>query len=83
MERLLDLGVDLSSKGFKTLVDQKLAELEAPPLAEQAPSFGLVGARRAALESGVRAELVAVLRSDAPAFDLDKLAARFDRLWRR
>ena len=83
LERLLDLGVDLSSEAFKALVDQKLAELEAPPLAKQAPSFGLVGVRRTTLEEGVQTELAAVLRADAPAFNLAALAARFDNLWRR
>ena len=83
LERLLDLGADLSSKAFKALVDEKLAELGAPRLAEQKRSFGLVGARKTTLEKGVRKELAAVLRADAPAFDLDAMAARFDKLWRR
>jgi predicted nucleotidyltransferase component of viral defense system len=81
LERLLDLGVDLSSASFKSLVDLKLAELHAPPLAAQARSFGLVGARRRELEAGVRSELAAVLRADAPSFDLDAMSSRFDKLW--
>ena len=83
LDRLLDLGVDLSSKKFVALVDEKLAELGEPSLAKRESPLALFGARRKTLEMGVRKELAAVLRTDAPAFDLDAMAARIDRLWRR
>lgn len=83
LERLRVMGADFSSKPFVKLVDQKLAELGAPALANQARSFGLVGRRRAAVQRSMERELAAVLRADAPAFDLDAMVAHFDELWRR
>ena len=83
LDRLLDRGADLASKAFVSLVDQKLSELGAPPLSAQAPSLGLTGARRRRFEQGARKELAAVLRAGAPPFDLDAVAARFDKLWLR
>jgi len=82
LDRLHESRMDLSSKHFIGLVDKKLAELKLPPLAGQPRSFGLVGERRRKIENA-RHELLAVLREDAPAFDLDAMLARFDRLWRR
>jgi hypothetical protein len=38
--------------------------------------------RRRKVEGGLARDLPAVLRSDAPAFDLEAMLARFDRLWR-
>jgi len=35
------------------------------------------------VEAGVARDPPAVLRIDAPAFDLEVMVARFDRLWRR
>lgn len=83
LDRLLQSGADLSSKKFIALVDAKLAELQEPPLREQPRSFGLTGKRRNEVERGIQRELAAVLRSDAPAFDLDDMLAAFDKLWRR
>jgi hypothetical protein len=83
LDRLHEIKADLSSKPFIALVDKKLAELGVGPMAQQARSFGLVGARRRKLENGLRRELTAMLRADAPAFDLEKMVARFDKLWNR
>ena len=76
-------SVDVSSPAFIKLVDAKLAELRAPPLARQGKSFALDKARRRAVEAGLARDLPAVLREGAPAFHLDKMLARFDRLWRK
>ena len=83
LDRLRESGADLSSKKFVSLVDKKLAELQAPALRQQAKSFGLVGQRRVAVEAGLRRELASVLRFGAPAFDLDAMVAAFDKLWPR
>jgi hypothetical protein len=83
LDRLHEIKADLSSTTFIALVDKKLAELGAVPMAEQAKSFGLVGARRTKVENGLRRGLTAVLRADAPALDLEKMVARFDKLWSR
>lgn len=81
LDKLREGGADLSSKAFVALVDVKLAELDAPALSLQPPSFGLTGARRRAVEAGVRRELLAVLSAGAPSFDLDAMARVFDRIW--
>jgi len=83
LDRLLDAGADLSSAQFVGLVDAKLAELKALPLARQGRSFALDANRRRTLEGGLARDLPAVLRADAPPFDLDAMLARFDRLWGR
>ncbi len=81
LEQLARAGKDLTSPGFRILVDAKLAELKAVPLAEQAPSFALNPARRRELEVGLRVQLPAVLRVDEPAYDLNGTIERFNRLW--
>jgi predicted nucleotidyltransferase component of viral defense system len=82
LEQLARAGADLSSPEFVRLVDGKLAELGAPPLREQAKSFGAEsGPRRKALEASVVRELPAVLRVDEPPLDLEKVFDRFNRLW--
>jgi Nucleotidyl transferase AbiEii toxin, Type IV TA system len=81
LDRLLDAGADLSSPGFRKLVDAKLAELDAPTLANQPKSFGLDATRRRRLVQGLTRDLHAVLRGDAPPFELERMLARFDRLW--
>jgi hypothetical protein len=83
LDRLRVAGADLSSKAFLKLVDVKLAELGAPPVGKQLPSFGLIGRRRAAVERAAARELAAVLRANAPAFDLVEMLAHFDELWPR
>lgn len=80
-QQLLESGADLSSSDFQALVDVKLAELRVAPLARQGPGFALDVRRRAALEASVRRDLPAVLRVDAPAFDLEAVLRRFDGLW--
>jgi len=83
LDRLRKSGADLSSSSFIELVDAKLAELGALPTAKQGKSFGLSEKRRRQVEAGLARDLPAVLRTDAPQFDLDGMLARFDRLWRK
>lgn len=83
LDRLRESGADLSSSSFIGLVDEKLAELRALPMAKQSKSFGLTKKRRRQVEAGLTRDLPAVLRMDAPEFDLDGMLARFDRLWRK
>ena len=83
LERLLERGADFASTAFVELVDAKLAELGAPPLAKQAKAFGLTDKRRRLVEAGITRDLPAVLRVDAPEFDLEATLARFDRLWKK
>src|SRR6266446_4961031 len=49
-------------------------------MAKQTKSFGLTEKRRRQIEAGLTRDLPAVLRTDAPEFDLDAVLARFDRL---
>jgi len=83
LDRLHESGADLSSPAFIELVDAKLAELGAVPMAKQARSFALTEKRRRQVEAGLARDLPAVLRTKAPQFDLAAMLARFDRLWRR
>jgi hypothetical protein len=83
LDRLRESGADLSSSSFIGLVNVKLAELRALPMAKQSKSFGLTEKRRRQVEAGLTRDLPAVLRMDAPEFDLDGMLARFDRLWRK
>ena len=83
LERLADAGADLDSPRFLQLVDAKLLELNAPRFADQTRSFGMTARRRAQLEESLRKELPAVLRQDAPSFDLDSMLERFNRMWRK
>jgi hypothetical protein len=78
---LLDAGADMASSDFVALVNRKLAELDAPPLAEQPVSFGLTPAQREALEQAARSDLARVVRLTEPPFDLDSVLTRYDRLW--
>lgn len=81
LARLIDAEADLSSASFVRLVDQKLTELNAPPLFKQ-PSFGAMDRnRRRILESAMKRELPSVLRADAPPFDLDETFRRLDAAW--
>ena len=81
LDRLGEAGTDFTSKKFVALVDAKLAELKQAPLYEQPTSFGLTRLKVRALEAAAQSELAAVLRADAPAFDLAAMVKRFDRLW--
>jgi hypothetical protein len=76
LDRLHESGADLSSSSFIDLVDAKLAELGAPPMAKQEKFFGLSGERRRQVEAGLKGDLPAVLRADAPKFDLDRMSVR-------
>jgi predicted nucleotidyltransferase component of viral defense system len=82
LDRLLESGADLSSPGFLQLVDAKLLEIGALPLARQGRSFGLTRERRSKLERAVEADLPGVLRQGAPGFDLEAMLRRFNLLWR-
>lgn len=81
LEQLDLAGKDFTSAAFIELVDAKLAELGAEPLAKQGAGFGMNSERRKALEASLAKELPAVLRTDAPRFDLDATLSRFDALW--
>jgi predicted nucleotidyltransferase component of viral defense system len=81
LDRIRDAGLDLTSRPFIKLVDVKLAELKQRPLSEQAPSFGLTKDRRRSLDASLLRGLPAVLRRNAPPFDLDKMLGAFDSLW--
>ncbi len=83
LDRLRESGADLSSSSFIGLVDEKLAELRALPMAKQGKSFGLTEKRRRQVDAGLARDLPAVLRTDAPEFDLAGVLARFDGLWRK
>ena len=80
LDQLLQAGNDFGTEAFKSLVDRKLAESKAPPLAEQAGLFGLTPGRRKALDLQLQRELRAVVRTDAPPFDLDAMLARFNEV---
>jgi predicted nucleotidyltransferase component of viral defense system len=81
LDKLMEAGTDLSSAAFVELVDRKLAELGYAPVSLQGPTFGLDDRRRRSLVSSIRRDLPAVLRADAPPFDLDTMLRRFDGLW--
>src|SRR5439155_5567495 len=83
LDRLHESGADLSSSSFIELADAKLAELGALPMAKQGKSFGLSEKRRRQVEAGLARDVPAVLRTDAPEFELEGMLARFDRLWRK
>jgi predicted nucleotidyltransferase component of viral defense system len=78
---LAKAGADLRSSDFLALVDQKLAELNHPPLAAAGPPFGLDVQRRKALEASIKKDLPAVVRLGEPPLDLDELIQTFAALW--
>jgi predicted nucleotidyltransferase component of viral defense system len=83
-----DLGLfaersdDMTSDAFVALVDEKLAEADARPLAAQHRGFGLTQDERAALHRAVPTQLTPVLRR-GETFDLDGVIACYDRLWEK
>ena len=81
LEQLASRGFDLCSADFVGLVDSKLAELQAPPLAGQPRDLGLTGERRRKLDESLERELPAVLRLNAPPFDLNAAVRRLVKLW--
>ncbi len=83
LARLLDARADFTSDEFVQLVDRKLAELGARTLREQPPFFGLDARRLELLQASVNGELRAVLRADAPTFDLGATLRKFDKLWKK
>ncbi len=82
LDSLAEAGKDFSSAPFVRMVDAKLAELDAPPLLQQPPAFGMTDAERNRLIRAAGDELRSVLRVNAPPFDLVAMLSRFDRLWR-
>jgi hypothetical protein len=84
LEQLASAGCDFGSTEFVEMVDRKLAELNAPPLGQQPPSFALgTGKRKAILDASTKVELGAVLRAGEPSFDLQAMVDRFDRIWKK
>ena len=81
LDQLAAKGADFESEAFLLLLDAKLAELGTAPLRQQQRSFGLTPTRRAALGSSLLRDLPAVLRQDAPSFDLEAMLQRFDEVW--
>jgi predicted nucleotidyltransferase component of viral defense system len=81
LQLLANAGKDLSSTEFVSVVDLKLAELGALPLAKQPPAFGITDADRVRFDRAARAELATVVRIGDPPFDFEALAAHFDALW--
>jgi len=63
------------------LVDEKLKEMEQPGISAHQTVFGLTRERLRKLRAQVRSDLKAVLREDAPPFDLESVIHRFARLW--
>jgi hypothetical protein len=78
---LLETGADLVSPEFVRLVDTKLAEVGHGPLARAEPSFGIIPDERARLTGQGMKRLEAVVRLDAPRFDIEDLLNLFDDLW--
>ena len=81
LDQLMRAGFDVSSPEFIQLVDIKLAELRAPPMAAHPAPFQLTQARRRELDGAIRRELSAVLRASEPLFDLEAVIRRFAELW--
>ena len=80
---MLLAGKDFTSEAFRVLVDQKLAELRAPPLVDQLGAFGMTPVRRRELDGQTAKGLQAVVRVADEPFDLDVVLARFDEAWGR
>jgi predicted nucleotidyltransferase component of viral defense system len=81
LQLLASAGKDLSSAEFLSVVDRKLAELGALPLAKQPAAFGLSNAERAKFDRSARAELATVVRVGESPFDLGAMIAHFNALW--
>jgi predicted nucleotidyltransferase component of viral defense system len=72
--------VDMQSAKFRELIDRKLAEVGARPLADQPASFGLTGRRRRIVD-GDHAVLESLLRIGDGRFDLQHVLDHYDRIW--
>jgi predicted nucleotidyltransferase component of viral defense system len=83
LDQLLAAGNDFTSEPFRALVDEKLAELQAPLLSDQPDSFGMTSAQQRQLKTQTRKGLQAVVRADAEPFDLDAMLAKFNEAWRK
>lgn len=83
LDLLRRTGRDLSSAGFVSLVDEKLAEIGAAPLRKQPPALGLDRDGIERLSRASEKRLRSVVRSDEPAFDVPAALAALDRLWKK
>ena len=83
-----DLGLlaaanaDMASKDFRDLVDRKLAEIGAKPLADQPKSFGLTRERLKTMREGLKL-LESVVRFDEAPFVLQTVLDHYDKLWNK
>jgi len=73
-------GADMTSDKFRSLVDAKLTETGAQPLAAQPRSFGLTDARRAAMEAGHKV-LEGVVRIGESSFHIQEVLDYYDQVW--
>lgn len=83
IDQLDRAGKDFTSPELVALIDAKLAEVGADPIARQAPAFGMTETDRKSLGRAAHAELPSVLRVDDPPFDFEAMLRRFDELWSR
>ena len=83
LSELVALGEDFTSEEFVELLNRKLAELDAPPLAKQGPGFGKGSGEVALLDRSIESQLMGVLRAGAPRLDLRALLRTFDALWNK
>lgn len=75
------LELDMSSDGFRALVDAKLAEVGRDSLARERPQFGLTPQQKQQLRRDIPRILRPVLRSTDPPYDLDQTISYYDELW--
>ena len=73
--------VDMNSDHFRGLVDAKLGESDYRPLAEQPSQFGLTPQAKQRLHRDIPHQLLPLLRSDAPPYDLDRTLRHYDEIW--
>jgi predicted nucleotidyltransferase component of viral defense system len=83
LDQLDKAGKDLASPDFVAVIDDKLAERGAAPIARQPAAFGMTESDRKALGRAAHAELPSVLRIDDAPFDFEATLRRFDELWSR
>lgn len=82
LDQLLAAGNDFTSEPFRALVDRKLAEEGAAPLADRSTAFGLTPSRRRELDAQLIRGLQAVVRVGDQPFNLDTMLAKFDEIWK-
>ena len=82
MGLLAAANADMASKDFRDLVDRKLAEIGAKPLADQPKSFGLTPERLKTMREGLKL-LESVVRFDEAPFVLQTVLDHYDKLWNK